>query len=131
MVIPEPTVIPLPFWSIILRFRDVNSPFLSFLYRGVTGSKLVNYSELVMQCLSRTLLRFPSSRLSELLSSFKLITISITPANLLILMTFTSASSAIITFLLMNKFISLSINVPSSTIFSSFVISSTFKGFLI
>ena len=44
MVIPGPSVMPLPFWSIILRVREVNSPFLSCLYWGETGSKLVNSS---------------------------------------------------------------------------------------
>ena len=36
-----PSVMILLLWSIILRFREVNSPFLSFLYCGVWGSKRV------------------------------------------------------------------------------------------
>ena len=48
MVIPRPLVIPLSFWSTILRVREANSSFLSLLYWGVTASKLVNSSELVM-----------------------------------------------------------------------------------
>ena len=45
MVIPGPSVILLFSWSIILRVREVSSPFLSLLYWGATGLMLVNSSE--------------------------------------------------------------------------------------
>ena len=80
---------PLSFWSFILRVRDANSLFLSFLYWSVTGSKVVNSSCRTSRMIpSRTLLSLPSSRLSVLLSSSKLITTSAMPAKLFILMTF-------------------------------------------
>ena len=38
-VICRPSVMTSLFWSVILRVREVNSPFLSFLYCGMSGSK--------------------------------------------------------------------------------------------
>ena len=48
LVIPGPSVIPLSFWSFILRVKEASSPCLNLLYWGVTGSKLINSSEPVM-----------------------------------------------------------------------------------
>ena len=58
-VIPGPSVVLLSFWSVILRVREANSPFLSLLYWGATGSKHVNSSEPVMWYLSGMLLSLP------------------------------------------------------------------------
>ena len=60
------------FWSVVARVREVIVSFLSFLYCGDWGSKCVKYSGLVTKYVNKVLLGFPSSRLSELLSSFKL-----------------------------------------------------------
>ena len=73
------------FWSVMVRVREVIVPFLSFLYRGDWGLKHVKYSGLVTKYVNKVLLSFPSLRLSELLSSFKLTVIFVPLTNLLIL----------------------------------------------
>ena len=73
------------FWSVMARVREVIVSFLSFLYCGDWGSKCVKYSGLVTKYVNKVLLGFPSSRLSELLSSFKLMVIFVPLTNLLVL----------------------------------------------
>ena len=107
MVIHRPSVMPLLFRSIIHRVREVKSPFLSLLYWGATGSKCVNSPLAVTLCLSRTLLRFPSTRLSVLLSSSKLRTISVMHANLSILTKSSFVSSEVVIIFLPRKCASL------------------------
>ena len=67
------------------RVREVIVSFLSFLYCGDWGSKCVKYSGLVAKYVNKVLLGLPSSRLSELLSSFKLTVIFVPLTNLLVL----------------------------------------------
>ena len=100
MVIPVSSVMSLSFWSIILWVREVNFSILSLLYQGVTGSKLINSSKPVIWHLIRMLLSLLFSRLSVLLSSSKLKSISATCANLSILTMLSLVSSGVvITFL--------------------------------
>ena len=73
------------FWSVILSVKETIFSFLSFLYCGVFGSKCVKSSEPDTQYVNKVLLGLPSSRLSELSSSFKLKIISVIFANLFIL----------------------------------------------
>ena len=73
------------FWSVMARVREVTVSFLSFSYCGDWGSKPVKYSGLVTKYANKVLLGFPSSRLSELLSSFKLMVIFVPLTNLLVL----------------------------------------------
>ena len=56
--------------------KGSNRITLSFLYCGDWGSKHIKYSGLVTKYVNKVLLGFPlSSRLSELLNSFKLMVI--------------------------------------------------------
>ena len=58
---------------------------LKFFYFGDWGLKRVKYPGLVTKYISKVLLGFPSSRLSELSSSFKLMVIFVPLTNLLVL----------------------------------------------
>ena len=58
--------------------------FLSFLYCGDWGSKHVKYSGLVTKYVNKVLLGFPSSRLSELSSLFKVMLIFVPLTNLFV-----------------------------------------------
>ena len=73
------------FWSVMARVREVIVSFLSFLYCGDWGSKCVKYSGPVTKYVNKVLLSFPSLRLSELSSSFKLMVIFVPLTNLLVL----------------------------------------------
>ena len=73
------------FWSVMARVREVIVSFLSFLYCGDWGSKSIKYSGLVTNYVNKVLLGFPSSRLSELSSLFKLMLIFVPLTNLLVL----------------------------------------------
>ena len=44
-VVPGPLLIMLLFWSVIFSVKETISPYLSFLYQGVWGSKRVKSSE--------------------------------------------------------------------------------------
>ena len=81
----SPSVMISLFWSVMARVREVIVSFLSFLYCVDWGSKPIKYSGLVTKCRNKVLLGFPSSMLSELSSSFKLMVIFVPLTNLLVL----------------------------------------------
>ena len=69
------------FWSVMARVREVIVSFLSFLYCGDWGLKCIKYSGLVTKYVNKVLMGFPYSRLSELLSLFKLMVIFVPLTN--------------------------------------------------
>ena len=101
------------FWSIIARVREVIVSFLSFLYCGDWGSKCIKYSGLVTKYVNKVLLGFPSLRLSELSSSFKVMVIFV-PLTYLLVLCISLRESSICDFssVPISEFSSLSIYTP-------------------
>ena len=73
------------FWSVMARVREVIVSFLSFLYCGDWGFEMRKIFRTCHKIRKKVLLGFPSSRLSELSSSFKLMVIFVPLTNLLVL----------------------------------------------